>query len=268
LKEDLKVHADYTKGIYNRFTTEQKKAFYDYYENKISKEFDRNNYSGKALVEWKFQRYLKDYLATAKSLDRNIGRILDYLDKNGLSKNTIVIYASDQGFYMGEHGWFDKRFMYQESFRTAFIMRYPGVINPGTKINQLMLNIDWAPTFLNLAGVSIPADMQGTSFLPLLKNPAKNTPWRKAAYYHYYEYPQPHHVYPHFGVSTEQYKLIRFYGPADSWELFDLQKDPHELKNQYASKEYAKIVTQLKQQLDELIKQYNDTEAAEILKKG
>lgn len=149
LKEDLKVHADYVaSGIYNRFTPEQKKIFYDYYENKISKSFDEQRLTGDALLRWKYQRYMKDYLATAHGLDRNIGKILDYVDQAGLGENTIVIYAADQGFYLGEHGWFDKRFMYEESLRTAFVMRYPGVIRPGTIFDQFVLGIDWAPTIL------------------------------------------------------------------------------------------------------------------------
>jgi arylsulfatase A-like enzyme len=261
LKEDLKVHADYDKGwIYDRFTPEQKKVFYDYYENKVSKEFDEHHYSGKELVEWKYQRYLKDYLSTARSLDRNVGRILDYLDSTGLAKNTIVIYASDQGFYLGEHGWFDKRFIYEQSLKTPFIMRYPGVIKPGGKINELVANIDWAPTLLDAAKVPVPKDMQGASFLPLLKN-GKTAGWRKAVYYHYYEFPEPHHVYPHFGIRTERYTLVKFYGPSSSWELFDLKKDPDELKNIYADPSSQKIVAELKAQLKQLIRQYGDVEA-------
>ena len=170
LSSDLKVHADYEKnGIYNRFNATQKAPFYQYYENKVSKEFDAHWYTGDALVRWKYQRYLKDYLATAKSLDRNIGLLLDYLDKHQLTENTIVIYASDQGFFMGEHGWFDKRFMYEESLRTPMVMRYPGTISPGTSISDMIVNIDFAPTLLAAAGIPPPKDMQGTSFLPLFK---------------------------------------------------------------------------------------------------
>lgn len=264
LKEDLKVHADYQKsGIYNRFNPEQKKAFIDYYEGKVSKEFDAKKLSGDALVKWKYQRYLKDYLATARSLDRNIGRLLDYLDQSGLSKNTVVIYASDQGFYLGEHGWFDKRFIYEESLRTPFVIRYPGVVQPGTFIPQLMVNIDWAPTILDIAGVPAPAEMQGTSFLPLLKGDTKN--WRKAAYYHYYEFPQPHHVYPHFGIRTEKYTLVRFYDQTNAWELYDLQKDPHEMHNLYGQAAYKQVTADLKQQLRQLIWEYKDGEALKIM---
>lgn len=268
LKEDLKVHADYEKnGIYNRFTPDQKKIFTDYYENKISKDFDDKKLSGKSLVEWKYQRYLKDYLATANSLDRNIGKLLDYLDQNGLAENTIVIYGSDQGFYLGEHGWFDKRFIYEESLRTPFVIRYPGVIQAGTSINQHVLNIDWAPTLLEIAGVKIPEDIQGKSFLPVLKANGQNVNTRKASYYHYYEFPQPHHVYPHFGLRTERYKLIRFYGGKDSWELYDLQRDPHELHNLYEEDGQKKLIADLKEELNLLIKQYQDEEAASVFSK-
>jgi len=263
-KEDLKVHADYEKsGIYNRFTPEQKKAFYDYYENKVSKEFDERHDTGRALVRWKYERYLKDYLSVARSLDRNIGQLLDYLDKTGLARNTVVIYCSDQGFYMGEHGWFDKRWIYEQSLRTPFVMRWPGVIKEGTKVNKLMLNIDWAPTLLDIARVKAPAEVQGVSFLPLLKGA---TAWRKAMYYHYYEFPEPHHVYPHFGIRTERYKLARFYTPADSWELYDLVTDPTEVHNLYGKPQFAGLTADLKKQLLELIRQYKDDEAEKILK--
>ena len=168
LKEDLKVHLDYDDksgySAYTHFTEEQRKQFSAYYD-KITREFDEHHYTGDALLRWKFQRYMKDYLATARSLDRNIGRLLAYIDKNNLKKNTIVIYASDQGFYMGEHGWFDKRFMYEESVKTPMVMRYPGTIQPGTVINDMVVNIDFAPTLLDAAGVKVPDDMQGKSFL-------------------------------------------------------------------------------------------------------
>lgn len=266
LKEDLKVHVDYEKDwLFKGFTPEQRKAYYDYYEGKISKEFDEKKLSGKALVEWKYQRYLKDYLATAHSLDRNIGEILDYLDKNKLAENTIVIYASDQGFYMGEHGWFDKRFMYEESLRTAFVMSYPGVIKPGTVIDKFTLGIDWAPTILDIAGAKIPEDIQGVSILPILSPEKAPSNWQKQMYYHYYEFPQPHHVYPHFGIRTEKYKLIRFYGGIDAWELYDLSKDPHELKNVYREKKNAKLISSLKASLQQLIVKYKDDEALKLL---
>lgn len=265
LKEDLKVHANYEKGIYGRFTPEQRRMFENYYENKVSKEFDEKKLAGEALVEWKYQRYLRDYLSTARSLDRNIGELLAYLDKNGLAENTVVIYASDQGFYMGEHGWFDKRFIYEESLKTPFVIRYPGVIKPGTQVNELMANIDWAPTILDLAGVKPPADIQGTSFLPLVKPGGDKKNWRKEVYYHYYEFPQPHHVYPHFGIRTAQYTLVRFYNPGKSWELYDLKKDPHQVNNIYGQKGMEKTTAALKEKLKQLMIQYKDTAALKIL---
>ncbi len=266
LGDDLKVHADYSRNdFYNRLNPQQLVVFKTYYE-KLSKEFDQHHYSGRELTEWKYQRYLKDYLSTARSLDRNIGKILDWLDKNGLAENTVVIYASDQGFYMGEHGWFDKRFMYEESLKFPVVLRYPGVVKPGTKVDQMIMNIDFAPSLLTIAGLTVPASMQGACFLPLLQ-PGKNENWRKSAYYHYYEYPEPHHVSPHFGIRTEQYKLIRFYGPTDAWELYDLERDPREMKNMYMEKKDSRLVISLKTQLKSLISQYHDDEAMHILEK-
>jgi len=269
LKEDLKVHADYEhSGIYNRFTPSQKKAFYDYYENVVSKEYDGRKDTGEALVRWKYQRYMKDYLSVARSLDRNIGKMLDFLDEKGLTRNTVVIYASDQGFYLGEHGWFDKRWIYEESLRTPFLVRYPGVAAPGGKVSAITLNVDWAPTLLDIAGIEAPSDMQGVSFLPLLRGDASAASrWRKAMYYHYYEYPQPHRVYPHFGIRTEKWVLVRFYGPADFWELYDLVADPHEMKNLYGSGGYEGVIAGLKAELKGLIVQYDDREALEMITK-
>ena len=274
LKEDLKVHADYEhSGIYNRFTPEQKKRFYDYYENTVSRQYDdllRRRDTGEALLHWKYERFLKDYLSVARSLDRNIGLLLNYLDQKGLAGNTVVIYASDQGFYLGEHGWFDKRWIYEESLRTPFVMRYPGVVRPGSTVSSMMLNIDWAPTILDMAGVKTPADMQGVSFMPLVAGRGDTAGWRKAMYYHYYEFPQPHHVSPHFGIRTERWVLVRFYGPKDYWELYDLDHDPHELHNLYGSTDglnghYEAVTRRLKAQLRELILQYDDQEALRLL---
>jgi arylsulfatase A-like enzyme len=267
LKEDLKVHVDYEHDAnFSRMTAAQKKRLYDYYENKISKEFDRRKDTGEALLEWKYQRFLKDYLSVARSLDRNIGKLMDYLDKKGLAGNTVVIYASDQGFYLGEHGWFDKRWIYEESLRTPFVMRYPGVIRPGSRVSAITLNIDWGPTLLDIAGIKTPPDMQGTSFLPLVDG--RGSAWRKAMYYHYYEYPQPHHVSPHFGIRTEHWMLVRFYGPSDFWELYDLNKDSEELNNLYGKPGYESMEKMLKARLKELIRQYDDKTALQILEKG
>ncbi|HLL97186.1 MAG TPA: sulfatase [Spirosoma sp.] len=250
------------EGSFKRLTSEQKKVFSGYYA-KISQEFDEKKLTGKALTEWKYQRYLKDYLSTANSLDRNIGKLLDYLDKTGLAKNTVVIYTSDQGFYLGEHGWFDKRWIYEESLKTPFVIRYPGVIKPGSQVKQVVSNVDWAPTLLSLAGTRIPDYIQGESFLPVLKGEKKA--WRDQAYYHYYEYPQPHHVSPHFGLRTKQYTLAHFYGPDHFWELYDIQKDPQNLRNLYGQKGYERVTAALKKQLKEQIVKYKDEEALKLV---
>ena len=268
LAHDLKVHADYKRnGNYNRFTPAQKQIFQAYYDDKITKEFDEKKRTGEELTRWKYQRYMRDYLSTAASLDRNIGKILDYLEQTSLAKNTVVIYGSDQGFYLGEHGWFDKRFMYEESFKTPFLVRYPGVTKPGSVVKELAMNIDWAPTLLDVAGLNVPAEMQGKSLKPLLAAKTPATPWRDAVYYHYYEFPQPHHVAPHFGIRTGRYKLIRFYGPRDAWELYDLREDPHELKNRYGEKGYEQLTATLKKKLTTLARQYKDDEALRIANK-
>ncbi|TZF86486.1 sulfatase (plasmid) [Pedobacter sp. BS3] len=233
------------------------KAYYD----SIRADFESRHLTGKSLIEWKYQRYMRDYLSTAAALDRNVGRILDYLDQHQLSKNTLVIYMSDQGFFMGEHGWFDKRFMYEESFRTPMLVRYPGVIKPGTASNDFILNLDIAPTLLDAAHAAIPAGMQGRSFLPLLSG--RQAQGRDAMYYHYYE-AAVHLVSPHFGIRTQRYKLIRFYERVNSWELFDLEKDPKEMNNLYGKKGYEEITRNLKSQLKNLIVQYQDDEALNI----
>ncbi len=203
--------------------------------------------TGEALKKWKYQRYLKDYLRCIASVDDNVGRLLDYLDQSGLRANTIVIYTSDQGFFLGDHDWFDKRFMYEESIRMPFLIRYPGKIKPGSVNDAMILNVDFAPTFLEYAGLTAPKEVQGRSFVSLL---AGKTPrdWRTEMYYRYYHYPADHRVQPHYGVRTERYKLI-YFNRLDAWELFDLKNDPHELKNIYADAAQAKTVKQLKADL-------------------
>ena len=262
---DLKMlPPDNKESSITRMNATQRARFDAYYQP-IYANFKSRNLSGNALTEWKYQRYMKDYLSTAASLDRNIGRTLDYLDQHQLTNNTIVMYLSDQGFYMGEHGWFDKRFMYEESFRTPMMIRYPGVIQPGTKLNDYVMNLDIAPTCLDAAGVAIPKAIQGKSFLPLLTG--KNVKAREAMYYHYYENGE-HSVSPHFGVQTKSYKLIRFYKRVNSWELYNLQKDPHDMHNLYGKKGYEKITQQLKSQLNVLIAQYEDEDAKRILNRN
>ncbi|WP_242921200.1 sulfatase family protein [Pontibacter liquoris] len=261
---DLKMFPDLDSvrdGNIARMNAAQKASFEAYYKP-IKADLEARHLAGKELAEWKFQRYLRDYLSTAASLDRNIGRTLDYLDKNNLTENTIVIYLSDQGFFMGEHGWFDKRWMYEESFRTPMVMRYPGVIKPGTVSDAFVLNLDIAPTMLEAAGVAVPKDMQGESMLPLLTG--KKAKGRDALYYHYYENGE-HAVSPQFGIKTKRYKLIRFYKRVNGWELYDLQKDPQELHNLYGRKGYEKITGSLKKQLAGLIEKYEDEEAKQLL---
>ena len=220
-------------------------------------EFKKKNLSGDALLRWKYQRYIKDYLSCILSVDESVGRVLDYLDKNGLAENTVVVYTSDQGFYLGEHGWYDKRFMYEESFRTPLLIRYPKMIKPGTQNNDLVQNIDFAPTFLELAGLDIPEDIQGLSMVSILegKHPENR---HHALYYHYYEFPGIHMAKRHYGIRTERYKLIHFYNDIDEWELYDLEKDPHEMHNIINDPDYAKIKADLSEQLDSLIRFYQD----------
>ncbi len=215
------------------------------------------NLTGKALAIWKYNRYIKDYLRTIKSVDDGVGEVLDYLDESGLAENTIVIYTSDQGFYLGEHGWFDKRFMYEESFRTPILMRYPKEIRPGTQINQLIQNLDFAPTFLDYAGVEIPADFQGESFRQIVSG--EKSEWRDAIYYTYYEYPSVHMVKRHYGVRTDRYKLMHFYYDIDEWEMYDLEKDPQEMKNIYDDPEYAQVKELMHERLVEMQEKYGDS---------
>lgn len=241
---------------YNRLDAAEK-AKWDAVYGPINEDFEKNTLEGKDLTYWKYQRYMQDYLGSLKSVDRNIGRLLDYLDEQGLTDNTLVIYTSDQGFYLGEHGWFDKRFMYEPSFRTPLIMRYPPWIAAGGVNRDLVQNIDFAPTLLQIAGAEVPADMQGKSLLPLFETTKPE--WREALYYHYYEYPGIHMVKRHYGVRTDRYKLIHFYYDVDEWELYDLEKDPDELNNLYGQEGYEVIQANLHERLTQLRIQYQDT---------
>jgi arylsulfatase A-like enzyme len=198
-------------------------------------------------IRFQFQRYMEDYLRCVHSVDDNTGRVLDYLDSCGLSNNTIVIYMSDQGFYLGEHGLYDKRFMYEESFRTPMLIRFPGAIKQKQKIDAFALNLDIAPTLLDLAGIAVPADMQGVSMKKLLQT-GKDENWRKEIYYHYYE--RSFGLTQHYGIKTNRYKLLHFYGPINTWELYDWKNDKHEMKNLYDDSRYASIIKQLKERLD------------------
>lgn len=274
-------------GEINRMTPEQRSAWGRYY-------FPRNRrlleaqLKGKDLDNWKYQVYIRDYMSVIASVDESVGRVLDYLDKNGLTDNTMIVYTSDQGFYMGEHGWFDKRFMYEESLRTPLIVSYPGHTKPGSVCNRLVQNIDYAPTFLALAGVQQPKDMPGRSLVPVLDNGDNVKNWRQSIYYHYYDYPTYHMVRKHDGVCTDRYKLIHFYGKGgldavpenkyqnvpgtreyatlkglesigyfepkdeavDYCELYDLQADPHEQNNIFGKPGTEKITKQLQRVLN------------------
>ena len=210
---------------------------------------------GDALAYWKYQTYIKDYLRCVAGVDRAVGSVLDYLDENGLSNNTIVVYTSDQGFYLGEHGWFDKRWMYEESFKMPFLIMSPKLIKPGTVSDAIVMNIDFAPTLLDMAGLNIPSEMQGESFKNVFNNKLEYI--HEAAYYHYYEYPIWHKVQPHYGIRTSRYKLIHFYYSMDEWELYDLKNDPQELFNIYANAPEA-LVRDLKKKLTNLKEEYKD----------
>jgi N-acetylglucosamine-6-sulfatase len=264
---DLKLRKDEHDGIelpgwdrhpsveYNRMTDAQKKVW-DAHFGPLNQQFLSDFKKGlthKEIVQWRYQRYMKNYLATVKSVDENVGRMLAYLEKNGLAENTIVVYSSDQGFYLGEHGWFDKRWMFEESFKMPFLIRWPGVVKAGSRPQELIQNIDYAPTFVEVAGLEIPADVQGMSLVPVLKGEAKD--WRKSVYYAYYEEGE-HNVPQHFGVRTKTQKLIYF--PAtDEWNMFDLVKDPEEMVNVYSNPEYAEARKQLASEYHRLRKLYD-----------
>jgi len=208
--------------------------------------------------KWKYQRFIKDYLACVKSVDDNVGRVLEFLDKNGLADNTIVVYTGDQGFYLGDHGFFDKRFIYEESFRMPFLMRYPAKLKKGTTDNHLISNADFAPTLMDFAGIKAPESVQGHSFKEIAEG-KKEVKWNDAVYFHYYEWPFWHHVEPHYGMRTKRFKLAHFYYNVDIWEFYDLEKDPHELNNAINDPQYADTIAKLKVQLKALMKQVGDT---------
>jgi arylsulfatase A-like enzyme len=232
--------------------TEQLAVWNRAYEPK-NDAFRAANLRGEALTRWKYQRYMKDYLRVIRSVDDNLGRVLDYLERNGLANNTIVVYNSDQGFFLGDHGWFDKRWMYEESLRAPLIVRWPGVVRPGSENTDMVQNLDYAETFLAAAGVAIPDAMQGRSLVPLLRGRTPND-WRDAIYYQYYEH-GAHGVPRQYGVRTDRYKLIH-YPTTDEWELFDLRDDTDELRSLYSDPAYASVVAQLKQKLAALREQY------------
>lgn len=247
------------KTDFERMTPGQRTIWNNAYRTKNDKMHEAH-FNEKELAIWKGQRYLQDYLATIASVDEGVGKILDYLDESGLAENTIVVYTSDQGFYLGEKGWFDKRFMYEESLRMPLLIRYPGQIKPGTTVDALTQNLDFAETFLDFAGVQIPADMQGKSLKKLLTGQQAEEDFRDAIYYHYYDYPAFHMVKKMYGVRTKRYKLIHVYDDIDDWELYDLQTDPTEDKNLINEASYAGIKEKLLATLDSLQKVYKVTD--------
>ena len=258
-----KINNNWWKSSFDRMTEEQKsiwnKAYND--ENEL---FKKSNLTGNDLAKWKYERYIKDYLRCIASVDESVGNVLEYLKKNNLEENTIVVYTSDQGFYLGEHGWFDKRFMYEQSLRTPLIIKIPGGEQGIVNNQNMVMNIDYAPTFLDYANVPVPKDMQGESLRKILegKNPKD---WRTSIYYHYFEYPAEHSVKRHYGIRTSKYKLIHFYFDIDAWELYDLEKDPDEINNIYDNPEYKNIIDELKKELQKLREKYKDTDETKYL---
>jgi len=255
LEQDLKI----TSGQQVGFTNKQQKTWDSIY-GPINEKFNKENPTGKDLTRFKYQRYMKDYLASVAGVDKGVGQVLDYLNASGLEENTIVIYTSDQGFYLGEHGWFDKRWMYKESLRTPLLVSWPGKIKAGTRTDRLVSNLDFAETFLDIAQTEIPEDMQGKSILPILKGETPEN-WREAHYYHYYEHPSEHDVRRHYGITTDRYKLIHFYYDLDQWELYDLEKDPNEMQNRYGDTAYAEVERELHNRLEVLRTTYQDNDS-------
>jgi len=221
--------------------------------------------TGKELVRWKYHRYIRNYLRCVRGVDDSVGQIMAYLEEAGLSENTIVIYSSDQGFYLGDHGMYDKRWMYEESMKMPLIVKWPGVTKPGTVNTDLVQNLDYAETFLDIAGTEIPADMQGQSLVPLLKGETPDD-WRDSLYYHYYEFPSVHMVAKQNGIRTERYKLIQFYQFGE-WEFYDLEKDPEESMNQYGNSDYADVIEKLKVDLEKLRQEYRDDSDMKLMPK-
>ena len=258
-------------NVYTRMPEEVQHKWDSVYAPRIA-EFRSGKLKGEELVRWKYQQYMKDYLATLMSVDEGIGRLLDHLEKKGQLDNTIIVYTSDQGFFLGEHGWFDKRFMYEECQRMPLLVRYPKAIKAGSVSSAIAMNIDFGPTFLDYAGVEVPSDMHGRSLRQVLENEG-NAPkgWRQAAYYHYYEYPAEHSVKRHYGIRTSDCKLIHFYNDVDEWEMYDMKADPQEMKNVYDDPAYAQKRIEMHNILKETQELYGDTDPCEkerVLYKG
>jgi len=243
----------------------KEKIKWDFYGAKRGEIVQPKGMSDEEGRKWRYQTYIKDYLACVKSVDDNIGRVLDYLDANGLTDNTMIVLTSDQGFYLGDHGFFDKRFIYEESLRMPFMVRYPKMIKAGGVNEDIVTNIDFAPTLLEIADIKTKQDMHGKSFASIIEQGTTPKKWRQSMYYHYYEFPFWHHVQPHYGVRTERYTLAHFYYSIDKWELFDMETDPDQMVNQINNPEYADIIEDLKKELYDLQKEYgNDRSLAEF----
>lgn len=259
IKESHPYDIRFYENTVGRMNPTQRKACDEAY-GKMNEEFVKKfpTMTEKEKMQWRYQRYMQDYLGCIASVDEGVGQVLDFLKQNNLEENTIVVYTSDQGFYLGEHGWFDKRFIFDESFKTPLLVKWPTVIKPGTKNTQMVQNLDFAQTFLEAAGIKAPSDMQGESLIPIFKGNGKN--FRDAAYYHYYEYPSIHMVKRHYGIVTEKYKLIHFYYDIDEWELYDRTNDKNEMKNVYNDPKYAAVKKELHQKLAQLRIKYKDSE--------
>lgn len=270
-REEILAGGNRLYDVYTRMPEEVQHKWDSVYAPRIA-EYRSGRLQGKELVRWKYQQFMRDYLACVVSVDEGIGRLFDHLEAKGQLDNTIIVYTSDQGFFLGEHGWFDKRFMYEECQRMPLVMRYPKAIKAGSVTSAIAMNIDFGPTFLDFAGIEIPEDMQGRSLIPVLENGgAVPEDWRDAAYYHYYEYPAEHSVKRHYGIRTADCKLIHFYNDVDQWEMYDMVNDPNETNNVYDAPEYASKRAQMHEILKRVQEEYCDTDPCEkvnVLYKG
>ena len=270
-REEILAGNNRLHDVYIRMPEEVQHKWDSVYAPRIA-EYRSGKLQGDELVRWKYQQYMRDYLATAMSVDESIGRVMEYLEEIGELDNTVIVYTSDQGFFLGEHGWFDKRFMYEECLRMPFVIRYPKMIKAGSTSKAICMNVDFGPTFLDLAGIEVPSEMQGRSFRKVLEKKGRiPSGWREAAYYHYYEYPAEHSVKRHYGIRTSDCKLIHFYNDIDQWEMYDMTADPQEMRNVYDDPAYADKRTQMHRILEQVQQEYEDTDPCEkelILFKG
>ena len=270
-REEILAGNNRLHDVYIRMPEEVQHKWDSVYAPRIA-EYRSGKLQGDELVRWKYQQYMRDYLATAMSVDESIGRVMEYLEEIGELDNTVIVYTSDQGFFLGEHGWFDKRFMYEECLRMPFVIRYPKMIKAGSTSKAICMNVDFGPTFLDLAGIEVPSEMQGRSFRKVLEKKGRiPAGWREAAYYHYYEYPAEHSVKRHYGIRTSDCKLIHFYNDIDQWEMYDMKADPQEMRNVYDDPAYADKRAQMHRILEQVQQEYEDTDPCEkelILFKG